>query len=165
MFGCFSIGQILRIVRITDKIRPHCQQITIDHPFENLSQRDHFLEQNAVTVLRYSLIVLHPVIAINERHAFAFMSKSAFSGMKKYLHDHGIIDHRSSSRISSTSHHPLSSPLLFGEIFRSRSDTWHLNREHSFPYKGSIVGYRYRRLWHVHPLDFLTGNMSRMRII
>ena len=37
--------------------------------------------------------------------------------------------------------------------------------DHSLPYQGPIVGYRYHLLWCVRPLDSLAGNMSHMRVI
>jgi hypothetical protein len=59
--------------------------------------------------------------------------------------------------------------LILGEVFGS--DTWLVNRpenilEHSFPYQRPIVGYRYCRRWRiVRPLDVLSENVSRMRVI
>ena len=67
MFGCFPVGQILRVVRVADKIRPRfSSSLSAENPFEHLSQRDRFSERDAVALLRYVLIALHPVIAMRD---------------------------------------------------------------------------------------------------
>ena len=63
---------------------------------------------------------------------------------------------------------PLSSTfLIFVRIIGPT--TWLVNRlessEHCLLSQGPIVGYRFRRPWHVPCLGLLIGNISRMRII
>jgi len=55
------------MVRVADKIRPRfSSSLSAENPFEHLSQRDRFSERDAVALLRYVLIALHPVIAMRD---------------------------------------------------------------------------------------------------
>ena len=79
----------------------------------------------------------------------------------KYLRDHGI-DHWDLEYVALPHYHSPS---------RSSSDLWTYHvaceqtGEHCFPSQGPIVGYRFRRPWHVPRLGLLIGNISRMRVI
>ena len=67
MFGYLPVGQILRVVRVTDKILPRLSSSLLGRElFERLSRRRHFSERVAVAVLLVCSIGLHPVTATRD---------------------------------------------------------------------------------------------------